>query len=61
MLFIDVQEGLFSVARDFNHIQLKQAFLAQAELTKIFNLPTIITSSAEDGERSRAPRAPLDF
>lgn len=54
MLFIDVQEGLFSVARDFNHIQMKQAFLAQAELTKIFDLPVIITSSSEDGMNKRA-------
>lgn len=49
MVFIDVQEGLFSIARDFNHVQMKQAFMAQAELAKIFNLPTIITSSAETG------------
>lgn len=49
MLFIDVQEGLFSIARDFNHVEMKQAFLAQAELTKIFDLPTVITSSSEDG------------
>lgn len=56
MLFIDVQEGLFSVARDFNHVEMKQAFLAQAELTKIFDLPTIITSSSADGTRNRALR-----
>lgn len=49
MLFIDVQEGLFSIARDFNHVEMKQAFLAQAELTKIFDLPTVITSSSDDG------------
>lgn len=64
MLFIDVQEGLFGVARDFNHVQMKQAFIAQAELAKIFELPTVITSSSETGkdviERAGAWRSNLN-
>lgn len=59
MLFVDVQEGLFSIARDFNHVQMKQAFLAQAELTRIFDLPTVITSSADDGNCSLLLSTPV--
>ena len=50
LLVVDLQEGLYHMARDFSPVELKSNILAHAELAKIFNLPTILTTSAENGE-----------
>lgn len=49
LLVVDHQEGLFQISRDQNATVMKQNILAHAELAKIFQLPTILTTSAEQG------------
>ena len=50
LLVVDHQEGLFQLARDFHPVEFKNNLLAHAELAKVFNLPTVLTSSADQGE-----------
>ncbi len=49
LLIVDHQEGLFQLARDKTPQEFKSSILAHAELAKVFNLPTVLTSSAETG------------
>ncbi|THH32745.1 hypothetical protein EUX98_g1449 [Antrodiella citrinella] len=49
LLVIDHQEGLFQLARDSTPTDFKTNIVAHAELAKVFNLPTILTSSSETG------------
>ena len=50
LLVVDHQEGLYQIARDFPAVEMRSNIMAHAALGKIFNLPTILTSSAETGE-----------
>ncbi|KIP07886.1 hypothetical protein PHLGIDRAFT_12964 [Phlebiopsis gigantea 11061_1 CR5-6] len=54
LLVVDHQEGLYQLARDFKTVEMKANILAHAALGKVFNLPTILTSSADTG-----PNGPL--
>nr|WP_317632416.1 isochorismate family cysteine hydrolase YcaC [uncultured Flavobacterium sp.] len=49
MLLVDHQAGLSSLVRDIDPDKFKNNVLATAELAKYFNLPTILTTSFEDG------------
>ncbi|KAH8105206.1 ycaC protein [Cristinia sonorae] len=55
LLVVDHQIGLYQMARDQNAIVMKSNILAHAELGKIFNLPTILTTSAETGPNGPLP------
>ena len=39
------------MARDFPAVTMKANILAHAALGKVFNLPTVLTSSSDTGER----------
>jgi nicotinamidase-related amidase len=54
VLLVDHQAGLLSLVRDFNPDQFTNNVLALADLAKYFKLPTILTTSFEDG-----PNGPL--
>ena len=54
VLLVDHQAGLSSLVRDIDPDKFKNNTLAVAELAKYFNLPTILTTSFEDG-----PNGPL--
>ncbi|OSI14167.1 isochorismate family cysteine hydrolase YcaC [Neisseria dumasiana] len=54
MLLIDHQAGLMSLVRDIDPDKFKNNVLATADLAKYFGLPTILTTSFEDG-----PNGPL--
>jgi nicotinamidase-related amidase len=54
VLLVDHQTGLLSLVRDFNPDAFKNNVLALADLAKYFQLPTILTTSFEDG-----PNGPL--
>ncbi len=54
VLLVDHQTGLLSLVRDFNPDTFKNNVLALADLAKYFALPTILTTSFEDG-----PNGPL--
>ena len=52
LLVIDHQIGLFQMVRDYQPEQFRNNILAHAAIGKLFNLPTILTTSAETGTRS---------
>lgn len=54
VLLVDHQAGLLSLVRDFEPSKFKNNVLALADLAKYFELPTILTTSFEDG-----PNGPL--
>lgn len=54
VLLIDHQAGLLSLVRDIDPDKFKNNVLALADLAKYFKLPTILTTSFEDG-----PNGPL--
>ena len=54
VLMVDHQSGLLSLVRDIAPDQFKNNVLALADLAKYFKLPTILTTSFEDG-----PNGPL--
>jgi nicotinamidase-related amidase len=49
VLLVDHQTGLFSLVRDFGATDFKNNVLALASVAKFFNLPTVLTTSFEDG------------
>lgn len=49
VLLVDHQTGLLSLVRDFDPDKFKNNVLALADLAEYFNLPTILTTSFEDG------------
>ncbi|MBF0804744.1 MULTISPECIES: isochorismate family cysteine hydrolase YcaC [unclassified Neisseria] len=54
MLLVDHQTGLLSLVRDIEPDKFKNNVLATADLAKYFGLPTILTTSFENG-----PNGPL--
>lgn len=54
VLLVDHQSGLLSLVRDIDPDKFKNNVLALADLAKYFKLPTILTTSFEDG-----PNGPL--
>jgi len=54
VLLVDHQTGLFSLVRDIEPDQFRNNVLALADLAKYFSLPTILTTSFEEG-----PNGPL--
>ncbi|KAL4254154.1 isochorismatase family protein [Abortiporus biennis] len=56
LLVVDHQEGLFQLGRDQGPTSMKSSILAHATLGKIFNLPTILTSSTETGPNGPLPQ-----
>ncbi len=53
-LLVDHQSGLISLVQDFAPAEFKNNVLALAACAKYFNLPTVLTTSFEDG-----PNGPL--
>lgn len=49
LLLVDHQVGLFSLVKDIEIERFKNNVVALAETGKLFNLPTILTTSAETG------------
>lgn len=54
VLLVDHQSGLISMVQDFSPAEFKNNVLALADIAKFFELPTILTTSFEDG-----PNGPL--
>lgn len=54
MLLVDHQSGLLSLVRDSDPDKFKNNVLAVADIAKYFKLPTVLTTSFEDG-----PNGPL--
>ena len=54
VLLVDHQTGLISLVQDFTPNEFKNNVLALADVAKFFELPTILTTSFEQG-----PNGPL--
>lgn len=49
LLVVDHQLGLAQLVRDYSPTEFRNNILAHAALGNLFNLPTILTTSAETG------------
>lgn len=49
LLVVDMQEGLYQMSRDMSAVEVKNNIVAHAALGKVFNLPTILTTSSDTG------------
>lgn len=54
VLMVDHQTGLINLVQDYSPNEFKNNVLALADMAKYFNLPTVLTTSFEDG-----PNGPL--
>ncbi|KAJ0160940.1 Uncharacterized protein CTA2_7047 [Colletotrichum tanaceti] len=61
LLVVDMQEGLFNIARDFDPTLYRNAMLAHSSLANIFDLPVVLTTSAETGPNGPLPQEILDM
>ncbi|TGJ83219.1 hypothetical protein E0Z10_g5547 [Xylaria hypoxylon] len=61
LIILDIQEGLFSIARDYESAQYRNAIYAHAEIGKTFGLPVIMSTSAETGPNGPLPNEFLDM
>lgn len=67
MLLIDHQVGLLSLVRDFSPAEFKNNVLAVADIARHYKIPTVLTTSFENGPngvlmpevRERFPEAPF--
>ncbi|KAI1352252.1 Isochorismatase-like protein [Xylaria sp. FL0043] len=55
LVILDMQEGLFSLARDYDAVQYRNAIYAHAEIGRVFSLPVIMSTSAETGPNGPLP------
>ncbi|KAH8658418.1 isochorismatase [Xylariales sp. PMI_506] len=61
LVILDMQEGLFQLARDFDHIAYRSAMYAHASIGKIFDLPVILSSSSDTGPNGPLPDEFLEW
>ncbi|GAW10917.1 hypothetical protein ANO14919_002540 [Xylariales sp. No.14919] len=61
LVILDMQEGLFSIARDYDTAQYRNAIYAHAELGKVFNLPVVMSTSTERGPNGPLPNEFLEM
>jgi nicotinamidase-related amidase len=61
LVVLDMQEGLYQLARDFDPTLYRQNMLAHAAIGKVFDLPVIMTTSAQSGPNGPLPQEILDM
>jgi len=61
LLVVDHQLGLFQLVRDFGPEEYRNNILAHAAIGKVFNLPTILTTSAETGPNGPLPKEIIEM
>ncbi|KAK3374911.1 Isochorismatase-like protein [Podospora didyma] len=61
LLILDLQEGLYTLARDWDATLYKQNLLAYASLGTVFDIPVVMTSSSETGPNGPLPQEILDW
>ncbi|KAF2000177.1 Isochorismatase hydrolase [Amniculicola lignicola CBS 123094] len=59
LLILDLQVGLYQVARDWDPTLYRDNMMAHAELGKLFDLPVVMTSSAQQGPNGPLPKEML--
>lgn len=61
LLVVDMQVGLYSIVRDVDPVQFKNNLMAHSEIAKVFNLPVVMTTSAEVGQNGPLPKEITDM
>ena len=61
LVILDMQEGLFSLARDYDPVVYRNAMYAHAELGRVFDLPVVMSTSAETGEQRRRSKKTFEY
>ncbi|KAF3939490.1 hypothetical protein ABW19_dt0206828 [Dactylella cylindrospora] len=61
LLILDLQVGLFQLARDFDHTLYYRNMMAHAALGKIFDIPVVMTTSAQQGPNGPLPKEILEM
>jgi len=56
LLVVDHQLGLSGLVKDYDATVFRQSILAHAAIGKLFNLPTILTTSADTGPNGALPK-----
>ncbi|KAK3340673.1 Isochorismatase-like protein [Neurospora tetraspora] len=55
LVILDLQEGLYQLARDWDATLYKQSMMAHASLATVFDIPVIMSTSAETGPNGPLP------
>ncbi|KAG8627601.1 hypothetical protein KVT40_005084 [Elsinoe batatas] len=61
LLILDLQVGLYQLARDWDATLYRENIMAHAELGKLFNLPVVLTTSADQGPNGPLPKEMLEM
>jgi len=61
LLVLDLQVGLYTIARDFDATLFRDNLIAHAALGKLFDLPTVLSTSAEQGPNGPLPKEILQM
>ena len=52
LLILDLQIGLYQLARDFDATLYRDNMIAHSAIGQIFDIPVVMTTSAQQGEQS---------
>lgn len=61
LLILDLQVGLYQLVRDFDATLYRDNMIAHAALGKLFDLPVVMTTSAQQGPNGPLPKEILDM
>lgn len=61
LVILDLQDGLYSLARDFDPTLYYNNMLAHSALGQLFDIPVVMTTSAQTGPNGPFPKAILDM
>ncbi|KAI4141888.1 MAG: hypothetical protein L6R39_005149 [Caloplaca ligustica] len=56
VIVADLQEGLYLTVRDFDTITYRNNMIAHSAIAKLFNIPIVLTTSAETGPNGLLPK-----
>lgn len=60
MVILDLQVGLYGLARDWDPTLYRDNMMAHAQIGNLFNIPTIMTTSAQQGPNGPLPKEILE-
>ncbi|KUJ14177.1 Isochorismatase hydrolase [Mollisia scopiformis] len=61
LLVVDHQIGLSQLVRDYGVVEFRNSILAHAAIGKLFDLPTILTTSADTGPNGALPKEIIEM
>ncbi|KAL2133582.1 hypothetical protein VTI74DRAFT_2146 [Chaetomium olivicolor] len=61
LVILDLQEGLYNLARDWDATLYRDSMMAHSALGKVFDIPVIMSTSAENGPNGPLPQEILDM